>query len=247
MNEIPSIHGQHRVAAGRLLPIFTGIFASVLVLVPSMSSKFIAIGPLSIAGSTLIFPITYIFNDVLTEVYGFRQSRIVIWTGMAMQILAAFFYWLIDVLPGASFFTNQAAYHAILGQAPRIVVASLSAYFLGEFANSFVISKMKYRQNGRRGMSQVSRFVWSTVVGEGFDSIIFMGVGFLGVIPLPSLITTILTIWTVKVLYEIVVLPITIRISNWVKDIEFVDVIDDPATTNYNPFAIEKGSKPIGR
>ncbi|MBZ0168538.1 hypothetical protein MELA_02697 [Candidatus Methylomirabilis lanthanidiphila] len=113
-------------SCGRLLPIFAGVFAAVLVLVPSMSSKFIAIGPVTIVGSTLIFPITFIFNDVLTEVYGYRQSRTIIWTGMAMQMFAAFFYWIIDIWPAPSFWHNQAAYSTILGQAPRIVLASLT-------------------------------------------------------------------------------------------------------------------------
>ncbi len=230
---------QQRTPAGRLLPIFTGVFASVLVLVPSMSSKFIAVGPLSIAGSTLVFPITFIFNDVLTEVYGFKQSRVVIWTGMAMQIFAAVFYWVIDIWPGASFFTNQAAYHTILGQAPRIVAASLTAYFCGEFTNSFIVSKMKYRANGRRGTSLAARFVWSTVAAEGVDSLLFMTVGFLGTMANTNLITTILTIWVVKVLYEIVALPISMPISNWVKRVEGVDVIDRPETTNYSPFSLD--------
>jgi uncharacterized integral membrane protein (TIGR00697 family) len=230
---------QPKAPAGRLLPIFTGIFAGVLVLIPSMSSKFIAIGPLSIAGSTLVFPITFIFNDVLTEVYGFKQSRVVIWTGMAMQVFAAFFYWIIDIWPGASFFTNQAAYHTILGQAPRLVAASLTAYFSGEFANSYIVSKMKYRQGGRRGSSLAARFVWSTVVAEGLDSLVFMTVGFFGSMANSNLVTTILTIWVVKVLYEIVALPFSMPVSNWVKRVEGVDVIDHPETTKYNPFSLE--------
>jgi uncharacterized integral membrane protein (TIGR00697 family) len=227
-----------KAPAGRLLPVFTGIFAAVLVLVPSMSSKFIAVGPLSIAGSTLIFPITFIFNDVLTEVYGFRLSRQVIWTGMAMQVFAALFYWLIDIWPAASFWSNQEAYSAILGQAPRIVAASLSAYFCGEFANSVVLSRMKYRQGGKRGVSQASRFVWSTVVGEGLDSLVFMSVGFLGVMPNRDLVKVILTIWSVKVLYEIVALPLSMRVANWVKRAEGVDAVDDPQRTSYNPFSV---------
>jgi uncharacterized integral membrane protein (TIGR00697 family) len=237
MNSNPMSKSQ--VPAGRLLPVFTGVFAAVLVLIPSMSAKFIAIGSLSIAGSTLVFPITYIFNDILTEVYGFKQSRMVIWTGMAMQIFAALFYWVIDIWPGASFFTNQQAYHTILGQAPRIVVASLTAYFCGEFANSFVVSKMKYLQGGRRGPHLAARFVLSTVVGEGIDSVIFMTVGFFGSIPTPNLIITILTIWIAKILYEVITLPISMPISNWVKRVEGIDVLDQPETTNYNPFSLE--------
>lgn len=222
----------------KLLNIFTGIFVGVLVLVPSMSSKFIAIGPLNIVGSTLIFPITFIFNDIFTEVYGYSRSRKIIWTGMAMQMFAALFYWLIDIWQPASFWSNQACYSSILGQAPRIVLASLSAYFFGEFANSLVLSKMKYSQDGKRGFKQGWRFVASTIVGEGFDSFVFMSVGFAGVIATPDLIKTILTIWGVKVLYEVIALPISMPFANWVKKIEGIDEIDKPETTSYNPFKL---------
>lgn len=224
-------------SSGRLLPIFAGIFAAVLVLVPSMSSKFIAVGPVTIVGSTLIFPITFIFNDVLTEVYGYRQSRVIIWTGMAMQIFAALFYWIIDIWPAASFWPNQAAYSTILGQAPRIVFASLTAYFFGEFANSLVLSKLKYKQSGKRGVSQALRFVWSTIIGEGLDSLLFMTVAFLGIMPADQLFKIVLTIWGIKVLYEIIALPLSMNIANWVKKIDGLDVIDDPRTTDYNPFS----------
>src|SRR5688572_20230757 len=183
----------------RLLNVFTGVFVGVLVLVPSMSSKFIAVGPLNIVGSTLIFPITFIFNDIFTEVYGYRRSRRVIWTGMAMQIFAALFYWIIDIWPAAPFWNNQACYTSILGQAPRIVLASLTAYFCGEFANSVVLSKMKFSQRGARGFRQAARFVVSTIFGEGLDSLIFMTVAFAGVIPAYNLVITILTIWGIKV------------------------------------------------
>ena len=226
-------------AEGRLLPVFTGIFTAVLVLVPSMSSKFISLGPTEIVGSTLIFPITFIFNDMLTEVYGFRQSRIVIWTGMGMQIFAALFYWIIQIWPAPSFWSNQAAYDTILGQAPRIVLASLSAYFFGEFANSLVLSKMKYRQGGKRGGSQAWRFILSTIVGEGLDSLVFMTIAFAGVMATPQLFKIVLTIWVIKVLYEILALPLSMSFTNWVKRVEGLDVIDEPKAINYNPFAIK--------
>jgi queuosine precursor transporter len=222
---------------GRLLPVFSGIFSAVLVLIPSMSSKFISLGATSIAGSTLVFPITFILNDVLTEVYGYRRTRSMIWTGMAMQVFAAFFYWIIDIWPAADFWKNQQAYSIILGQAPRIVLASLTAYFIGEFANSYIISRMKHHQGGRRGFEQAYRFVLSTIVGEGLDSILFMTIAFLGITPNAELIKIILTIWAVKVIYEIVMLPISMKIANLVKQIEGVDEIDNPETTNYNPFS----------
>lgn len=224
----------------KLLNIFSGVFVGVLVLVPSMSSKFIAIGPLTIVGSTLIFPITFIFNDIFTEVYGYNRSRRIIWTGFAMQIFAAFFYWLIDIWQPASFWTNQAAYHTILGQAPRIVLASLTAYFFGEFTNSVVLSKMKHSAKGKKGFQQAKRFVLSTLVGEFFDSFIFMTIAFGGVMDSKDLLITILTIWGTKVIYEIVVLPFSIRFSNWVKRIEGLDQIDSPESTNYNPFSLNK-------
>ncbi len=223
----------------KLLSLFTGIFVGVLVLVPSMSSKFIAIGPLAIVGSTLIFPITFIFNDIFTEVYGFKRSRRIIWTGMAMQLFAALFYWIIDIWPSANFWNNQDCYSSILGQAPRIVLASLSAYFFGEFANSVVLSKMKYSQKGKRGIKQGWRFVASTIVGEGFDSLVFMTVAFAGIIPVKDIIVTILTIWGVKTLYEILVLPFSMRFANWVKKYEGVDTVDYPEMTSYNPFSIK--------
>jgi hypothetical protein len=222
----------------KLLNIFSGVFVGVLVLVPSMSSKFIAIGDLAIVGSTLIFPITFIFNDIFTEVYGYKRSRRIIWTGFAMQIFAAFFYWIIDIWDAPSFWDNQEAYSTILGQAPRIVLASLSAYFFGEFANSLIVSKMKHKQKGKRGIQQAKRFVYSTIVGEFFDSFIFMTVAFYGVMENNNLLTTILTIWGVKVLYEIVALPLSLKFSNWVKKYEGIDEIDEPEKTNYNPFSI---------
>lgn len=222
----------------KLLGIFTGIFVGVLVLVPSMSSKFIAIGPLTIVGSTLIFPITFIFNDIFTEVYGYKRSRRIIWTGMAMQIFAALFYWLIDIWPSATFWSNQECYSSILGQTPRIVIASLTAYFVGEFANSVVLSRMKHRQKGKKGIKQGWRFVLSTIVGEGLDSVVFMTVAFVGVLSGSDLGITILTIWAAKTAYEILVLPVSLRFSNWVKRVEGVDQIDDPKEVNYNPFKL---------
>lgn len=223
---------------GRLLPIFAAIFAAVLVLIPSMSSKFIALGPLVVAGSTLIFPITFILNDVLTEVYGYRRSRIIIWTGMAMQVFAALFYFLIDIWPAAGFWENQSAYSMILGQAPRIVLASLTAYFVGEFANSIILSKLKYAHKGRGGSAQASRFVWSTVVGEGLDSFLFMTIAFFGVMSNTELFKVILTIWGIKVMYEICALPLSMKFTNWVKKYEGIDVVDDPHVTSYNPFKV---------
>ncbi|MEK7801172.1 MAG: queuosine precursor transporter [Pseudomonadota bacterium] len=221
-----------------LLPVITGFFVCVLVLIPSTAAKFIAVGPFNIAGATLIFPIAFIFNDVLTEVYGYERSRRIIWVGFAAQVFAAGVYALIDVWPPASFWDKQAEYSAILGQAPRIVLASLTAYFCGEFINSYILSRMKYSQNGKRGSAQAVRFAASTFFGQLIDSSVFMIVGFYGVLANSDLLKTIVTIWLLKSAYEILLLPLSMRLSNWIKVREGIDRIDAPENTNYSPFKI---------
>ena len=225
----------------KLLPLFTGVFCGLLLISNVTAVKVIPfIGSLTIVGGTLVFPLIYIFNDILTEVYGYQLSRRVIWTGFLVQILAVLYYTLVGILPSAPFWHNQAAYDSILGIVPRIAVASLSAYFLGEFTNSFVLSKMKYIAQGKRGFSQAWRFIASTIVGEAVDSSVFIVVAFAGIFSGKELFMSALGIYIFKVIYEIVVTPITVRFANWVKKIEGVDHIDIPDSTNYNPLAIFK-------
>ncbi|HEV8612461.1 MAG TPA: queuosine precursor transporter, partial [Gemmatimonadales bacterium] len=201
-------------------------------------SKFIALGPLAVPAATLLFPIAFILNDVLTEVYGYERSRRVIWTGMACQILAAVSFWIVGVLPGAPFWHNQQAYSTILGVVPRIALASLIAYLSGEFANSFVLSRMKYSQLGRRGLAQGWRFVASTLVGEALDSVVFMLGAFLGVLSVRDLLASLLTIYFLKVAVEVIALPGSTRLANWLKRVEAFDQLDDPTATRYNPFKL---------
>lgn len=222
----------------KFINVITGVYVGALVLVPSMASKFISIGPFSMVASTLVFPITFIANDVLTEVYGYTRSRKIIWTGLVCQIFAAFMYWIIKIWPYPDFWSGQQAYETILGTAPRIAVASLSAYFFGEFANSLVLSKMKYSQAGKKGLRQGWRFVASTIVGEAVDSAVFSAIAFSGVLSLSKVIDISITIWVFKVLYEIVALPLSIPFANWLKRTEGLDQIDQPSLTSYNPFAI---------
>lgn len=222
----------------KLLNVITGIYVGALVLVPSMASKFISIGPFSMVASTLVFPITFIANDVLTEVYGYSRSRKVIWTGLACQMFAAIMYWLINIWPYPDFWSNQKAYETILGTAPRIAVASLSAYFFGEFANSLVLSRMKYSQDGKRGFRQGWRFVASTIAGEAVDSVVFSAIAFTGVLSISDIVNTSVTIWVFKVLYEVAALPFSIPFSNWLKRKEGIDQIDQPKLTSYNPFSV---------
>jgi len=224
-------------SGGSLVSIFTGIFAAVLVLCSVANAKVFAVGPLTMPGSTILFPLVFVFNDILTEVYGYARSRRVIWTGLACEAFAGITFFIIDKLPPAPFWPYQEAYHRLLGFVPRFAFGGLLAYFCGEFANSFVLSKMKYWHQGARGRKLSWRFVASTLVGEAVDSTIFMTAAFGGVIPWSSLFKTMVTLYTVKVLYEIVILPVHTRIANWVKDIEHIDRIDTPETTDYNPFA----------
>lgn len=226
------------LASANLLTVLTGIYVTALVLTMPLAAKFVSIGPLVLCGATLIFPITYIFNDIFTEVYGYNRSRQIIWTGMACQIFAGVALYAVGVLPAAPFWHNQDAYMTILGVAPRITIASLLAYFWGEFANSFVLSRMKFSQHGRRGLKQGTRFVMSTVVGEAVDTGIFFPLAFIGVIALPELLQTMLTIYLVKVAYEIVALPMSMKIANWIKDVEHIDRLDDPRQTRYNPLLL---------
>jgi queuosine precursor transporter len=222
----------------RVLPVLTGCFVAVLLLTPPLDSKFIALGPLAVPAATLLFPIAFILNDVLTEVYGYERSRRVIWTGMACQILAALSFWIVGALPGAPFWHNQQAYSTIRGVVPRIALASLTAYLSGEFANSFVLSRMKYSQHGRRGIAQGWRFVASTLIGEALDSVVFMLGAFVGVLSVPELLTSMFTIYLLKVAVEVIALPGSIRLTNWLKRVEGFDQLDDPAATRYNPFKL---------
>lgn len=231
MTEPPATIRDH---SGFLI-VMVGVYVTVLIVTIGVASKFVAIGPIVLNGATLIFPITFIFNDIFTEVYGYDRSRKIIWTGLAAQAFAAFAYWLVCVLPAPDFWTNQQAFETILGQSPRIALASLTAYFWGEYANSVVMSKMKFHQQGARGWSQSWRFVSSTIIGEAVDTCIFFPIGFLGVIPTFDLAKTMVTVYAAKVLYEVAALPLSTQAANWVKNKEHVDQLDDPNSTNYSP------------
>lgn len=234
----------------KLFSVFTGFFVASLLLANVTSSKIFEIGPVTLPGGAIVFPIVFIFGDILTEVYGYSLSRKIIWTGFACQILAGLVYLIVGILPPAFFWENQAAYDSILGFVPRIVFASIVAYFCGEFCNSFVLSKMKYWAQGKRGLKQAWRFIASTIVGEGVDTIIITTIAFAGIYSISELVQIGLSVYVFKVAFEVIATPISVRFANWVKKVEGVDVIDDPQTTSYNPFIIdsdrvtEPGSQP---
>jgi uncharacterized integral membrane protein (TIGR00697 family) len=186
----------------------------------------------------ILFPIIFIYNDILVETYGYERSRQVVWTGFACQALAALAFWVGQLLPPAPFWPNQQAYELVLGFVPRVALSGLVAYFVGEITNAFVLSKMKYFAAGQRGWKQGWRFVASTLAGEAADSIVFMTLAFAGNIPLKALLTTMLTVYVVKCLYEILALPISTRFANWLKRVENCDHIDYPDQTDYNPLRL---------
>ncbi len=201
---------------------------------------------LFLPAAVILFPITYIFGDVLTEVYGYTRARQVIWTGFFCNLVAVVAIWVGGLLPAAPFWTAgtfttpqtaQQAYQAILGFTPRLLLASFSAYLVGEFLNSFVLARLKVRTKGR--------FLWirtigSTIVGEGADSAIFITGAFWGILSPGSLGLTILSQWVFKVVYETIATPLTYLVVNALKRVEQEDYFD--RETNFNPFSGKKNS-----
>lgn len=206
------------------------IFITCLITANIAAVKLIEVFRFVLPAGTIIFPISYIFGDVLTEVYGYRQARRVIWLGFFCNFIVVVAIWVGQVLPPASFWNGQKAYERILGYTPRLLVASFLAYLVGEFANSFVLAKMKIATKGRWLWS---RTIGSTLVGEGLDSLVFMTLAFAGTIPAGALLSAILTQWLVKSAYEAVVTPLTYSVVNFLKRKEGLDVFD--YDTRFNP------------
>lgn len=192
------------------------------------------IGAFTFGAGVLFFPLSYVFGDILTEVYGYARARRVIWAGFGAMLFAAVMASVVVALPPAAGWDNQAAYEAIYGQTPRIVMASMVAYFCGEFVNSFVLAKMKVADDGKR---MGWRFVVSTVFGEGVDSLIFYPVAFYGLWSNELLLKVMAAQWMLKVAVEIVFLPLTLRIVRALKQAESEDYYD--RQTNFTPFSMK--------
>lgn len=218
----------------RWIDLVTAAFVAVLLISNVASTKILQLGPFSFDGGTILFPLAYIFGDVLTEVYGYRRSRRVIWTGFISIVVAALIFGIVDLLPPAKGWELQSSFHAILGQTPRIVVASLIAYFAGEFSNSFVLAKMKILTRGRWLWS---RTIASTLVGEAVDTVLFLLVAFFGALPNDLLLTIFVSNFIFKVGVEILFTPFTYQVVNWLKKSEGVDAFDQ--NTNFNPFNLK--------
>jgi queuosine precursor transporter len=198
------------------------------------AAKVCTVWGFTFGAGVLFFPISYIFNDVLTEVYGYARARKVVWAGFGAIIFASFMSWVIVALPPAAGWNDQRAYETVFGQTPRIVFASLTAFFVGEFANSYVLAKMKIMTSGRHLWS---RTIGSTIVGEGVDSLVFYPLAFIGVWERKLVITVMISNYIVKVLWEAVVTPVTYQVVAFLKRSEHEDYYD--FDTDFTPFSIE--------
>ncbi len=213
--------------------LIVAVFVTCLITANVIAVKLVDVFGLIVPAAVVIFPISYIFGDVLTEVYGYAASRRVIWLGFFCNLLAVIAIAIGGILPAAVFWQGQSAYDTILGYTPRLLVASFIAYLIGEFANSFVLAKMKIATQGRWLWT---RTIGSTLVGEGLDSLVFMTVAFVGTIPIDGLASAIVTQWLFKVVYEVLATPLTYVIVAWLKQKEGVDVYD--RETNFNPVVL---------
>lgn len=217
----------------QLFVIIACLFVSSLLLSNVITGKLISFFGIVLPGAAILFPITYIFGDVLTEVYGFGKARMVIWLGFAVNILMVGVFALVMAIPSPDFFRGEAAFASVLGMTPRIVAASLLAYFAGEFCNSALLSRIKILTEGR--------FLWirtigSTLVGEGIDTVIFITLAFWGTLPSGVLGQMILFQYAFKVAYEVAITPFTYALVGWLKRKEGIDTFD--YGVYYNPFQL---------
>lgn len=211
------------------------VFVSVLLISNVASSKILSLGPFDFDGGTILFPLSYIFGDVLTEVYGYKRTRKVIWLGFVMALLMGVVFIVVGALPASSGWDGQEAYMAILGWTPRIVVASVIAYAFGEFLNSYILAKIKIFTNGKYLWV---RTIGSTIVGQGVDTVLFVFIAFYGAswATLPILFVIIVSNYIFKVGVEVLFTPITYKIVGFLKRSEGVDVYDKG--TKFNPFKL---------
>lgn len=212
------------------LIVVTALFVTCLITANIIAVKLISVGSsIVLPAAILIFPLSYIIGDILTEVYGFAWARRVIWLGFLCNLIFVFFAWLGGLLPGASFWQGQSAYETILGYTPRLLAASFCGYLIGSFANAFIMSRMKLLTRGRHLWS---RTISSTIVGEGLDSAVFITIAFIGT---PAFAPVFIVYhWLAKTLIEILATPFTYKVVNYLKGVEKSDAYD--RGINFNPF-----------
>ncbi|WP_273389569.1 queuosine precursor transporter [Barnesiella viscericola] len=211
------------------------VFCVCLICSNLLEVKMVSLGGITATAGLIVFPISYIINDCIAEVWGYRKARLIIWLGFLMNLLAVLFIQLAIVLPSAPFWEGQSAFEATFSSTPRILLASFIAFLAGSFLNAYVMSKMKISSGGKHFSL---RAIASTIVGESADSLLFFPIAFGGVVPVKELIVLIVTQACLKTAYEIIILPVTIRVVRLVKRIDGSDVYD--RQVSYNIFKIKE-------
>jgi hypothetical protein len=211
----------------------TALFVTCLLTANTIAGKLVTLGGFTLTAGIVIFPISYVLGDVLTEVWGYAATRKVIWLGFACNALMVAAVWLGGELPSAPFWKGQASYQEILGQTPRILLASFAAYLVGEFVNAFVLARLKIATAGRWLWM---RTIGSTVVGQALDSVVFVTLAFAGAVPAGLLAGIVAAQWAVKVAYEAAATPLTYGAVAWLKSREAIDTFD--YDTDFNPLRL---------
>lgn len=205
------------------------LFCVCLIASNLLETKVVRIGPLTATAGLIVFPISYILNDCIAEVWGFKKARLIIWSGFAMNFLVVLFAQLAVMLPAAPFWEGEEGFNFVFGMAPRIAFASFTAFLAGSFLNAYIMSRMKILSRGRHFSV---RAIVSTLAGESADSLIFFPIAFGGIIPFRELLLMILTQAVLKSLYEVAVLPVTVRVVRYIKRIDGSDVYDENISYN---------------
>ena len=212
-----------------LFMLFSILFCVCLIAANLFATKQIALGNISVTGGLIIFPISYIVNDCVCEVWGYKKARLLIWVGFAMNFFFVLMGALCDLIPAAPYYTNTEGFHGVFGLAPRVAMASFCAFLVGSFLNAYVMSRMKIASNGNNFSA---RAILSTIAGEGADSLIFFPLALGGVVPTDALIPLMLWQVVLKTAYEVIALPLTIRVVKLLKAHEGEDVYDNGISYN---------------
>ncbi|RGN49160.1 MULTISPECIES: queuosine precursor transporter [unclassified Bacteroides] len=205
------------------------LFCVCLVASNLLETKVVQLWGITATAGLIVFPISYIINDCIAEVWGFKKARLIIWSGFAMNFLVIGFAQLAVMLPAAPFWEGEEGFNFVFGMAPRIAVASLTAFLVGSFLNAYVMSKMKVASNGKHFSL---RAILSTLVGESADSLIFFPIAFGGLIPVNELLIMVATQAVLKSLYEVIILPVTIYVVKYIKKVDGSDVYDEHISYN---------------
>lgn len=205
------------------------VFCVCLVAANLLETKVVQLGPIAVTAGLIVFPVSYIINDCIAEVWGFRKARLIIWIGFLMNFFVVALGQIAIAIPAATFWEGEEAFDFVFGMAPRIAAASLTAFLVGSFINAYVMSRMKVASQGRHFSA---RAILSTVAGESADSLIFFPLAFGGLMPVNELMKMMVVQVVLKTAYEIVILPVTIRVVNYIKRVDESDVYDEHISYN---------------